>query len=60
MGTFALGPWSSVRVGDAASTLLDLAVTAAFVREAPMLFTPRWRSPGSAAGAQPTTTKTSA
>jgi NAD(P)H-binding len=60
MGTFALGSWSSVRVGDAASTLLDLVVTAAFVREAPMLFTPRRRSPGSAAGAQPTTTKTSA
>lgn len=60
MRTFALGPWSSVRVGDAASTLLDLAVTAAFVREAPMLFTPRRRSPGSAAGAEPTTTKTSA
>jgi hypothetical protein len=59
MGTFALGPWSSVRVGDAASTMLDLAVTAAFVREAPMLFTPRRRSPGSA-GARPTTTKTSA
>ncbi|MCR2762042.1 NAD(P)H-binding protein [Microbacterium sp. zg.B48] len=41
-GRFALGPIASVRVGDAASTLLELAETVAHLREAPMLFTPRW------------------
>jgi hypothetical protein len=40
-GRFALGPASSVRVGDVSSILLDLAVNPAYVREAPMLVTPR-------------------
>lgn len=40
IGRFALGPISSVRVGDAASTLLDLAENEAYLRDAPMLFTP--------------------
>lgn len=39
-GRFALGPITSVRVGDAASSLLDLAGTEAYLRDAPMLFTP--------------------
>jgi putative NADH-flavin reductase len=42
-GTFALGPWSSVRVGDVASYLLALAQNESSVREAPMLYTPRSR-----------------
>ena len=40
-GRFALGPASSVRVGDASSALLELAGNSAYVREAPMLVTPR-------------------
>ena len=42
-GTFALGPWSSVRVGDVAAHLLTLAQNESSVHEAPMLHTPRSR-----------------
>ncbi|HEY3471129.1 MAG TPA: NAD(P)H-binding protein [Amycolatopsis sp.] len=41
LGVFALGPWSSVRVGDVAETLVRLAEDGTRVREAPMLYTPR-------------------
>lgn len=44
-GTFALGPWSAVRVGDVASELLTLAQSEASLHEAPMLYTPRVRQP---------------
>jgi len=44
-GTFALGPLSSVQVGDVAVHLLDLAQDESAVREAPMLCTSRGRQP---------------
>jgi putative NADH-flavin reductase len=44
-GSFALGPWSSVRVGDVATHLLTLAQNESSVHEAPMLHTPRSRRP---------------
>lgn len=44
-GTFALGPWSSVRVGDVADHLLALAQNESSLHEAPMLLTPRSRHP---------------
>ena len=44
-GTFALGPWSSVRLGDVAVHLLQLAEDGTAVREAPMLYTPRTPPP---------------
>lgn len=40
LGRFALGPVTSVRVGDVASTMVDLAENRAYLRDAPMLFTP--------------------
>lgn len=43
-GTFALGPWSSVRVGDVATHLVELAQGESSVHEAPMFYTPRTRS----------------
>ncbi|MGW5720734.1 NAD(P)-dependent oxidoreductase [Amycolatopsis sp. NPDC003865] len=46
LGTFALGPWSSVRVGDIAATLVRLAEDGSRIREAPMLYTPRGRPRG--------------
>lgn len=46
-GSFALGPWSSVRVGDIATHLLTLAQTESAMHEAPMLYTPRSRRPAS-------------
>lgn len=46
-GSFALGPWSSVRVGDIATHLLTLAPAESAVHEAPMLHTPRSRRPAS-------------
>ncbi len=39
-GRFALGPWSSVRVGDVAAVLLRLAQDESSIHEAPMLYTP--------------------
>jgi uncharacterized protein YbjT (DUF2867 family) len=44
-GTFALGPWSSVRVDDVATHLLTLAQNESSVHQAPMLHTPRSRHP---------------
>ena len=41
MGTFALGPFSSVRLGDIATCLIELAENDSSVHEAPMLHTPR-------------------
>lgn len=41
LGRFAVGPASSVRRGDVAVTLLDLATSPAFTHDAPMLITPR-------------------
>lgn len=46
-GSLALGPWSSVRVGDVATHLLTLAQNESSVHEAPMLHTPRARHPAS-------------
>ncbi len=40
-GNFALGPWSSVRVGDVAAHLLATVQDVSSVHEAPMLVTPR-------------------
>lgn len=50
-GSFSLGPWSVVRVGDVATHLLSLAQNDSSVHEAPMLHTPRsrHRAPESAA-----------
>lgn len=42
-GSFSLGPWSAVRVGDVATHLLTLAQNQSSVHEAPMLHTPRSR-----------------
>ena len=41
LGRFAVGPASSVRRGDVAATLLDLAANPEFTHDAPMLVTPR-------------------
>lgn len=40
-GRFPLGPFSSVTVGDLASTVLELVATSDAVHDAPMLMTPR-------------------
>jgi len=42
-GTFELGPWSSVRVGDVATELVKLAQDTSSSQEAPMLYTPSTR-----------------
>lgn len=39
LGTFALGPWSCVRLGDVASYLIQLIEDGTAIRQAPMLYT---------------------
>lgn len=53
-GRFALGPMSSVTVGDAATAVLDLAGTTEWLHDAPMLVTPRREGAKEKARVEPT------